>query len=104
MHDDTNTPQGASRNTDAPDFEAIFTQPAHETAKHYELVAIALAVVLCAFFSILPSLIYKLSDLPYGLVSLSLVIGAIIASEHRHLIRFWAFVTASILVSLGGVV
>jgi len=103
MHDDTTTPQGANRNVDAPDFGATPTHHAQQAAKHYELVALALAVILCAFLSILPSLIYKLSALPYGLVSLSLVIGAIIASDHRHVIRFWVFVTASVLVSLGGI-
>jgi hypothetical protein len=68
----------------------------------YELLAFTAALLLVVFIGLLPTLINaNLKQLPFCLISLAFVFGALLAYQHPHHGRFWAFIVASVLIVLG---
>ena len=68
----------------------------------YELIAFVTALLLVVFIGLLPTLIdAKLKQLPFCLIGLAFVFGALLAYQHQHHGRFWAFIVASVLIVLG---
>lgn len=68
----------------------------------YELLAFTTALLLVVFIGLLPTLINaNLKQLPFCLIGLAFVLGALLAYQHQHHGRFWAFIVASVLIVLG---
>lgn len=68
----------------------------------YELLAFTTALLLVVFIGLIPTLIdAKLKQLPFCLIGLAFVFGALLAYQHQHHGRFWAFIVASVLIVLG---
>jgi len=89
MHANPSTAQPCAPITDTPNYG-------------YELIAFITALLLVVFIGILPSLISaNLKQLPFCLIGLAFVFGALLAYQHQHHGRFWAFIVASILIVLG---
>lgn len=68
----------------------------------YELIAFTTALLLVVFIGLLPTLVNaNLKQLPFCLISLAFVFGALLAYQHQHHGRFWAFIVAAVLMVLG---
>jgi prepilin signal peptidase PulO-like enzyme (type II secretory pathway) len=68
----------------------------------YELLAFTTALLLVVFIGLIPTLIdAKLKQLPFCLVGLAFVLGALLAYHHQHHARFWAFIVAAVLITTG---
>ena len=68
----------------------------------YELLAFTTALLLVVFIGLLPTLVNaNLKQLPFCLISLAFVFGALLAYQHQHHGRFWAFIVAAVLMVLG---
>ena len=68
----------------------------------YELIAFTTALLIVVFISLLPTLAQaNLKQLPFCLVGMAFVFGALLAYHHQHHGRFWAFIVASILITTG---
>ncbi|TXH70405.1 MAG: hypothetical protein E6Q83_05910 [Thiothrix sp.] len=68
----------------------------------YELLAFTTALLLVVFIGLLPTLASaNLKQLPFCLIGLAFVLGALLAYQHQHHGRFWAFIVASILITTG---
>lgn len=68
----------------------------------YELLAFTTALLLVVFISLLPTLINaNLKQLPFCLIGLAFVFGALLAYQHQHHGRFWAFIVASVIITTG---
>lgn len=79
------------------------TSPTESTSNYgYELLAFTTALLLVVFIGLLPTLASaNLKQLPFCLIGLAFVLGALLAYQHQHHGRFWAFIVASILIVLG---
>ena len=68
----------------------------------YELLAFTTTLLLVVFIGLLPTLVSaNLKQLPFCLISLAFVLGALLAYQHQHHGRFWAFIVAAVLIVLG---
>lgn len=68
----------------------------------YELLAFTTALLLVVFIGLLPTLASaNLKQLPFCLIGLAFVLGALLAYQHQHHGRFWAFIVAAVLIVLG---
>lgn len=68
----------------------------------YELLAFTTALLLVVFIGLLPILASaNLKQLPFCLIGLAFVLGALLAYQHQHHGRFWVFIVAAILIVLG---
>ena len=68
----------------------------------YELVAFVTALLIVVFVGLLPTLVESdLKRLPFSLVSLAFIFGALLAYQHQHHGRFWAFVVAGVFITTG---
>ena len=68
----------------------------------YELLAFTTALLLVVFLGLLPALISaNLKQLPFCFIGLAFVLGALLAYQHQHRGRFWAFIVAAVLIVLG---
>ena len=68
----------------------------------YELLAFTTALLLVVFIGLLPTLASaNLKQLPFCLIGLAFVFGALLAYHHQHHGRFWAFIIASVLMTTG---
>jgi hypothetical protein len=68
----------------------------------YELIAFVTALLLVVFIGLIPTLIdAKLKQLPFCLIGLAFVFGALLAYHHQHHARFWAFIACAVLIVLG---
>jgi hypothetical protein len=68
----------------------------------YELLAFTTALLLVVFIGLLPTLASaNLKQLPFCLIGLAFVFGALLAYQHQHHGRFWVFIVAAILIVLG---
>jgi len=68
----------------------------------YELIAFVTALLLVVFIGLIPTLIdAKLRQLPFCLIGLAFVFGALLAYHHQHHARFWAFIAGAVLIVLG---
>ena len=75
----------------------------HESTDYgYELIAFTTALLLVVFIGLIPTLIdAKLKQLPFCLIGLAFVFGALLAYHHQHHARFWAFTVAAVLITTG---
>ena len=86
-------------NSTAPLCAPTTTEP---TNYGYELIAFVTALLLVVFIGLIPTLIdAKLKQLPFCLVGLAFVLGALLAYHHQHHARFWAFIACAVLIVLG---
>lgn len=68
----------------------------------YELIAFTTALLIVVFVGLLPTLVsVHLKQLPFCLVSLAFLMGALLAYHHQHHGRFWAFIVAAVLMTTG---
>ncbi|TXH67871.1 MAG: hypothetical protein E6Q83_16430 [Thiothrix sp.] len=68
----------------------------------YELLAFITALLLVVFIGLLPTLASaNLKQLPFCFIGLAFVFGALLAYQHQHHGRFWAFIIASVLMTTG---
>ena len=68
----------------------------------YELIAFVTALLLVVFIGLIPTLIdAKLRQLPFCLIGLAFIFGALLAYHHQHHARFWAFIAGAVLIVLG---
>lgn len=68
----------------------------------YELLAFTTALLLVVFIGLLPTLASaNLKQLPFCLIGLAFVLGALLAYHHQHHARFWAFTVAAVLITTG---
>ena len=68
----------------------------------YELLAFTTTLLLVVFIGLLPTLASaNLKQLPFYLIGLAFVLGALLAYQHQHHGRFWVFIVAAILIVLG---
>ncbi|MFZ1568649.1 MAG: hypothetical protein WAT29_07515 [Thiolinea sp.] len=68
----------------------------------YELLAFTTALLLVVFIGLIPTLVEaNLKQLPFCLVGMAFVLGALLAYQHQHHGRFWAFIVAAVLIVLG---
>lgn len=68
----------------------------------YELIAFVTALLIVVFINLIPTLATaNLKQLPFCLVGLAFVFGALLAYHHQHHARFWVFIVASILITTG---
>jgi len=68
----------------------------------YELIAFVTALLLVVFIGLMPTLIdANLKQLPFCLIGLAFVFGALLAYHHQHHARFWAFIACAVLIVLG---
>jgi inner membrane protein involved in colicin E2 resistance len=83
--------------------ESGISSPSEATPNYgYELIAFVTALLLVVFIGLIPTLIdAKLKQLPFCLIGLAFVFGALLAYQHQHHGRFWAFIVASVLIVLG---
>jgi hypothetical protein len=78
--------------------------PQSETVPNYgyELIAFTTALLLVVFIGLIPTLAEaNLKQLPFCLVGLAFVFGALLAYHHQHHARFWAFIAAAVLITTG---
>lgn len=76
--------------------------PTTTTNYGYELLAFTTALLLVVFIGLLPTLASaNLKQLPFCLIGLAFVLGALLAYHHQHHGRFWAFIAAAVLIVLG---
>ena len=68
----------------------------------YELIAFVTALLIVVFIGLLPALAQaNLKQLPFCLVGMAFVFGALLAYHHQHHARFWAFTVAAVLITTG---
>ena len=68
----------------------------------YELLAFTTALLLVVFIGLIPTLVEaNLKQLPFCLIGLAFVFGALLAYHHQHHARFWAFIACAVLIVLG---
>jgi hypothetical protein len=68
----------------------------------YELIAFVTALLLVVFIGLIPTLAEaNLKQLPFCLVGMAFVLGALLAYHHQHHARFWAFTVAAVLITTG---
>ena len=68
----------------------------------YELIAFTTALLIVVFIDLLQTLVTaNLQQLPFCLIGLAFVLGALLAYHHQHHGRFWAFIIASVLMTTG---
>lgn len=68
----------------------------------YELLAFTTVLLLVVFIGLLPTLASaNLKQLPFCLIGLAFVFGALLAYQHEHHGRFWVFIVAAVLIVLG---
>ena len=68
----------------------------------YELIAFVTALLLVVFIGLIPTLAEaNLKQLPFCLIGLAFVFGALLAYHHQHHARFWAFIACAVLIVLG---
>ena len=68
----------------------------------YELLAFTTALLLVVFIGLIPTLVEaNLKQLPFCLVGMAFVLGALLAYQHQHHGRFWAFIVAAVLITTG---
>jgi hypothetical protein len=76
------------------------TQPMQNAG--YELIAFTTALLLVVFIGLIPTLAEaNLKQLPFCLVGLAFVFGALLAYHHQHHARFWAFIAGAVLITTG---
>jgi len=83
--------------------ESGIASPSEATPNYgYELIAFVTALLLVVFIGLIPTLIdAKLKQLPFCLIGLAFVFGALLAYHHQHHARFWAFIACAVLIVLG---
>lgn len=88
-------------NSNTPNNGAI--SPSESTPNYgYELIAFTTALILVVFIGLLPTLISaNLKQLPFCFIGLAFVLAALLAYQHQHHGRFWAFIVAAVLIVLG---
>ncbi len=68
----------------------------------YELLAVITAVLTVAIVGVLPTLVEaNLRQLLFCMMSVAFVFGAVLAYQHQHHGRFWAFIVAAMLITTG---
>lgn len=70
----------------------------------YELTAFITALLLVVGVGLLPALVDgNIKQLPFGVIGVAFVMGALLAYHHQHHGRFWLFIVASVFMTVGGV-
>jgi len=78
------------------------TTPAIPKNDGYELLAVITAVLTVAIVGVLPTLVgANLRQLPFCMMAVAFVFGAVLAYQHQHHGRFWAFIVAAMLITTG---
>ena len=68
----------------------------------YELIAFTTALLLVVFIGLIPTLAStNLKQLPFCLIGMAFVLGALLAYHHEHHGRFWVFIVAAVLMTTG---
>lgn len=68
----------------------------------YELIAFITTLLLVVFIGLVPTLASaNLRQLPFCVIGLAFVFGALLAYHHQHQGRFWAFIVAAVFIVLG---
>ncbi|MFZ1387135.1 MAG: hypothetical protein WBP46_11180 [Thiolinea sp.] len=68
----------------------------------YELIAFVTALLIVVCIGLLPTLASaNLKQLPFCLVGMAFVFGALLAYHHQHHARFWVFIVAAVLITTG---
>ena len=87
-----------------PVYQTLETDSDHSgTANYgYELIAFVTTLLIVVFIGLLPALAQaNLKQLPFCLVGMAFVFGALLAYHHQHHARFWAFTVAAVLITTG---
>lgn len=70
----------------------------------YELTAFITALLLVVGFGLLlPMIEGNLKQLPFGVIGVAFLMGALLAYHHQHHGRFWLFTVSAVLLTVGGV-
>lgn len=68
----------------------------------YELIAFVTALLIVVFIGLIPTIAAaNLKQLPFCLVGLAFVFGALLAYHYQHHARFWAFIVAAVIITTG---
>lgn len=87
-----------------PYYQTLETEREHSVATNYgyELIAFTTALLLVVFIGFIPALAQaNLKQIPFCLVGMAFVFGALLAYHHQHHLRFWAFIVAAVLITTG---
>lgn len=68
----------------------------------YELIAFVTTLLIVVFIGLIPTIAAaNIKQLPFCLVGMAFVFGALLAYHHQHHARFWAFIVAAVIITTG---